>query len=389
MVRAASVTILIWLGAPIFLLTPMAQAASDGPSLTVFLERSDIRESDSVRVFFQVTNSGSAQIASSIITIISPGSLLVWHCGGCAQDSAPISEIDTGKISPGQSVDAEAWFVSGSNISIGQFNLLFRLNTLSDAKPSQRSVSLVEKTISVKLLGTDTLAGIPLALSGLIIPGLCFWLVVSWFGAKWGVGLALGDKLIYSILVSLGLVLLGSGWTLTDISAGVSIQKLTYWALSGALAGVLAGAVNKSIRNREAKSEAEIAIGPMDDEKAIFGKLLVRYSGAHRPYSKVVLKTKEEYGGSLAYRGTEHTVLVGWYKVKKATLATAPQTPEKEFNRWVLNNLATLEQSNGIKHLESGTLERTGKFLLGWSNDQVAYTEMQEFGWDSRPLETV
>lgn len=255
------------IGLYLCLLPSRATAAGDDkPSLAVFLEKSDVRENDSVRVHLQVTNGGAAPIAASSITIISPGNFIEWHCGGCAANSAAISEVDTGRVDPSQSVDREVWFHTGPDVPFGQLNLLFRLETTSDAKPAQRSVSLVEKAVSVKLLGTDTLAGIPLALSGLVVPGLCFWLIVSWFGVSWGVGLALGDKIIYSVLVSFVLLMLDSRWVSADISSGLSVFKLVMWAISGVVSGALVGGFDKTRRVIMARREAAITIGPLDDD---------------------------------------------------------------------------------------------------------------------------
>ncbi len=404
----------------VYLLSAQATGASaDTPSLTVFLEKSDVRENDSVCVHFQVTNGGAA-IATSSITIVSPGNLMEWHCGGCAANSQPISEVEIGKIDPNQSVDREVWFHTGPNVPFGQFNLLFRLETTSDAKPPRKSVSLVEKAVSLKLLGTDTLAGIPLALSGLVIPGLCFWLIVSSFGVSWGVGLALGDKIIYSVLVSFVLLMLDSRWVPADISSGLSVVKLVIWAISGVASGVLVGVFDKTRRVMIARKEAAITVGPLDDDQTAFRKLLVRHSGKDesvlrklihflskkklpsgrvplrskndKPFGRVILKTKDVYCGSLVYQEGERTLLVGWYQVKKSALEKAGVAQiqnSKKIYRGILENEVPLDQSTPVQQLKDGNYQPTGTFLLMRNNDQVLRIEMVKSGWNTNPLEVV
>src|SRR5436309_9655554 len=100
-------------------LSPRNAAASDEkPSFAVFLEKRDVRENDSVRVHFQVTNGGSPTIAMSSITMISPGNFIQWHCGGCTANSKAISAIDVGRIDPHQSVDREVWFHTGPDVPL-------------------------------------------------------------------------------------------------------------------------------------------------------------------------------------------------------------------------------------------------------------------------------
>ncbi len=418
---ATITSFIVLLGLDLCLLSPRAIAASDDkPSLTVFLEKSDIRENDSVRVHFQVTNGGAAPIATSSITIISPGNFMEWHCGGCAAGNDVISKVDTGRVEPNQSVDREAWFHTKPDVPFGQFNLLFRLEMMSDAKPPQRSVSLVEKAVSVKLLGTDTLAGIPLALSGLVVPGLCFWLIVSWFGVSWGVGLALGDKIIYSVLVSFALLMLDSRWVSADISSGLSVVKLVIWASSGVVLGALVGALDKGRRLIVARREAAITIGQLDDDQTVFRKLLVRYlakdetifrklvdilekkttssgvtpgiSNAGKPFAKVFLKNTEVYCGSLVYQDKERTRLVGWYKLNRSALENLGITQiqdSKKVYREILKQSVTLEQSSEVQQeLKEGGY-KLGGTLLTRSNDQVLRVEWLKFGWNANPLEIV
>jgi hypothetical protein len=375
-------------------LMPTRSAATDDKSvLTVFMEKSDVRQNDAVRVRFQASNPGTAAITQATIVLLSPR--VEWHCAGCKAEDKPISTIELGRINPQQSVDAEAWFRTQSDIEVGQFNLLFRLETTSDAKPPQRSVALSEKSINIKLLGTDALAGIPLALAGLVVPGLCFWLILSWFDVSWSKDLALGDKITYSMLVSFFILLLEAPFSSTDIFSGLSLRKLAIWATSGIVPGLLVGGFDKGRRALKTSREIAITIGPLDDDQTIFRKLLVRYTP--QKDSKLLTtvtqaKDRKSLYGSMAYQDTGRTVLVGWYKVKKAELKKKAELQKladeqnlKKFYQGLLEHSVALEETDRIQILKEGVYEQaleSGR----WSNENVAGIETKKGGWDADPL---
>jgi hypothetical protein len=363
----------------------LAVAADKGP-LAVFLERNDVRENDSVRVHFQVTNDGSSNVSAAQITIISPANFMQWYCGGCKPENENLlSKVDLGPISISQTVDKEVWFHTLPNIPVGQFNLLFRLEMTVESKP-QKYVVLAEKPVTVKLLGTDTLGGIPLALSGLILPGFCFWLVLSLLGVRWSVGLALGDKLVYSIAVSLVLLSICAWLSVADISSGLSIKKLFLWAGSGVLTGVAVGGPDWLWRWLKKKREKEITLEPLDDGQLVFRKLLVRYASKEKPLSKVVLKDNKEYYGSLVHRDPDKTTLVGWYQLEKSKAHGDTQNI-KALSKEILNDSTVLEESEGILVLKDGVYTDTGHWLLQWNNADVLHAEIRKSGWKRKPLE--
>lgn len=371
--------------------TYLAAAVPEKPAIAVFLEKSDVRENDSVRVRFQVSNDGPVKISASQITIVSPGNFMRWYCGGCEADQGKlVSVLDLGPIDINQAVDREAWFHIQPNIPVGQFNLLFRLETTVASTPPKRSVALAEKTITVKLLGTDTLGGIPLALSGLILPGFCFWMVLSLFGVKWSFGLALGDKIVYSVLISLALLFIFTSFSFADISSGLSIKKLFIWGASGAGAGVLVGGWDWGRRWLRQKREKAITLEPLDDEQLVFRKLLLRYADKEKPLSKVVLKNNKEYYGSLVYKDSEKTTLVGWYELgKNAAAAIGDSNDRKAFRQAILTRSTALNQRDGIRVLKDGLYQDTLHWLFQWNNGDVLHAEILKSGWKFDPLELV
>lgn len=382
-----------FLAVQLCLVSVPVKAAEDKPTLAVFLDKSDIRQNDAVRVHFQVSNNSAVSIGAASIAILSPE--FEWHCSGCPPDNAPISSVDIGNINPNQSVDKDVWFRTGAKINVGQSNLLFRLETTSDAKPPQKSVSLVEKPVSLKLLGTDTLAGIPLALSGLIVPGLCFWLILSWFGVSWSMGLALGDKIIYSILVSLFLLIVDSLLFSADLFSGLSVHNLVIWGASGAAPGVVVGLAHLACRKIKAEKEQAVAIGLLDDAPTIFRKLLVRCSPepGSKPLYKVSLKNREVYYGSMAYEDTDRTLLVGWYKISKATLKADPtlqplatEQNVKKLYAGLLEKRVPLEEGSAVQQLQEKGYGPSDSFLQSWNKTQIRSVEKDVAGWNADPL---
>jgi hypothetical protein len=242
----------------------------------------------------------------------------------------------------------------------------------------------------VKLLGTDTLGGIPLALSGLILPGFCFWLVLSLFGVRWSFGLALGDKIVYSVLVSLALLFLCTHFSSADISSGLSIRKLFIWGATGLGTGVLVGGGDLLVRWIKRKKEEAITLKPLDDEQLIFRKLLVRYKDEEKPLSKVVLKNNKEYYGSLVYKDSEKTTLVGWYELKQSAVAAIGDPKDRTaFRKAILSHSAVLDQRDGVRMLRDGLYEDTLHWLFQWNNADVLHAEMLKSGWKFDPLELV
>jgi hypothetical protein len=69
---------------------------------------------------------------------------------------------------------------------VGDFNFLFTFEYEWPQQNSlQQSFVVVEKTLKVSLLGSDSVAGIPVGLAGFIVPGLIFWWIVARFNVPW------------------------------------------------------------------------------------------------------------------------------------------------------------------------------------------------------------
>ena len=159
------------------------------------------------------------------------------------------------------------------------------------------------------------------------MPGLFFWLVLGWWKVPWipwGAGdVALGDRLIYSVMVSMLILFAGGKFDATDMGAGVGLWKLFYLGLMGAMAGAVVGGADwvrrRWITSQEQQQAAEAnarSIKLQDDRDVLLEKLLTDDAGTSKPTALVTLKDGSVFGGALARRDTSATGLVGWFNIE-------------------------------------------------------------------------
>ena len=305
------------------------------PSITISLERQTIREDDTVQVQVWFANDGEQDLTEFKLHVAAPA-FLRWYAGSCqawkdqSYQGGATSPHDLGPLSGRAVRQIEICLKSGSDIAVGDYNLLFTFAyTWQELGAERRAFLPVEKPLKVSLLGSDDVAGIPLSLAGFVVPGLFFWLVVGWFNVSWlpwkAEGVALGDKLIYSVVVSVAVLVLGSWLTLIDISAGVSLTKMGQLALAGAICGMLAVIIdylwkryrrNKLAREQRLAKAKQIKIGESQDD--LLDKLLDSYPTARKPKASIRLKNGDELIGSLARKDEDAAGLVGWFQLQPA-----------------------------------------------------------------------
>jgi|GEM_PF-3388220 len=329
-------------------------AAPPTPVLVVSLERQAIRENDCVPVEAWLSNEGKHELSDVTLQVASPAFVKVDEKPCAAKDQNVVQPI---KLGPGPSPNiyhVTLYLKTGPDIIVGDYTLLFAIHyQWKLVKEQGRSLVAVEKPIKLNFLGSDNVAGVPLGLASLIVPGLFFWLVVRLFGVSWSVETALGDRLIYSVIISFMFVALGSmflayaSWLhYLDVSSGISITKLIWLAGSGTVVGFVVGVIEHVRRMRRQRKEARSRINFDDDEQAIIQKLLrrssiynpsllvrlfrkvfARASTSYLPQTVVRLKNGQEYIGSLGVKEADLTTLAGWFKVTKDT--SQPQVVEK------------------------------------------------------------
>ena len=375
------------------------------PTVTVSLERSVIREEDSVPVNIWLTNPGSQALNEVQVNITSPAflALSASQCDGKLDKSA----VKFGSVPANSSTSCTLNLVTTKEkeIVVGEYNLLFTFQYLwKDNNGVHGSVVTAEKPLKVNLLGTDSVAGIPLALAGFIVPGLFFWIAIRLFKVPWGVELPLGDKTIYSIIISSLFMAVGAWSDYFNVNNGISLNKLLKLAGAGFAAGVVVAIAYHVWNRRQQNKLADKRISFNESEAAILGKALQlnpnynptklrRLLGLifpRAPYSMpltlVTLRDETEYVGSFAVRDPESVVLLGWFSVKtdgaKDETKTAATQLAKggkllELYQFASENELAIEVINRITK-RSDQSSHCGAKLF--SNEQVAFvrTELEK-----------
>jgi hypothetical protein len=309
------------------------------PAVSVSFERQTIRENDAVEVHVLFANEWNQDLSSVVLYVNAPASL-TWNALSCKEWSKKSYQgglanptLDLGAVGAHQLRVTALCVKSQPDLMVGDFNILFTFDyAWLQNNIAQHSFVTSEKTLKANLFGSDTVAGVPLALAGFIVPGLFFWLVVSWFNLPWGVkDLALGDKLLFSILVSFPIIYLVNGLRFPNVSTGISLIKLLLYASVGAAAGLLLGGSDKLRRRLNLKeverqkkvAEEEVRLAKErqvkfgDDAQVLLGKLLNQYPDYQKPRAVIVLDNGTEYSGSLAAKADEATALIGWFQIER------------------------------------------------------------------------
>lgn len=313
-------------------LSTQEPAAKPTVSVSVSFARQAIRENDSVQIQTWLANESDQDLTAVRMEVAAP-SFIRWRVNSCDQwaQSQFTGQgdvwTDWGTMSA-YSVRSKLFCLrSDSNIVVGDFNLLFTFTyDWQREKAERHGFVAVEKTMKVNLFGSESIAGIPISLAGFIVPGLFFWFLVALFKVPWlpwGAGdVALGDRLIYSVLISMLIVIVGGTFESTDISAGVGLNKLGYLAFAGVISGAAIGGadhvirlvIRRSRKKREAEADSK-SIKQTDDEKVLLEKLLESYPAANRPGAVVSLKDGRIFSGSLARKDSNATAIVGSFQV--------------------------------------------------------------------------
>jgi hypothetical protein len=306
-----------------------AEEAMVPAQLSISFERQTIRENDKVPVRIVIVNPSAANLRTVTLRWNLPSDLLTLYAQSCGNPLAPGQRTDA-KRNPSSftwdtvpsnkdanSIQTKDFCLVSSDASEDSFNLGFELqySWINTDGHTQYATLVVEKPIKSAFLGTDTLAGIPLGLAGLIVPGLLFWMLLDWWQTPWRVqGNFLSDKMVYCALVSMLLIaaLKPARLPFLDITSGLSIAKLVRLAMIGATAGLLLGGGDYWIRECKARR----TLHPEDDELLVFEKLLRLNKRKPTPSTVVRSKDGTQYRGSVGAQAGAFVFLSGWYKIQ-------------------------------------------------------------------------
>lgn len=387
------------------------------PSLAISLERLNIRQKDCVNAELIVANESEHELTNPSLEVSGPD-LFKWYTGPCekedeelgtnfgAQPSLPA--LDLPPIAAWSTRKQELHLHTGHTIEVGEYNCLFTIQYHWKTKQGvAKSFVSAEKPIKVNFLGNESVAGIPLALAGFIIPGLLFWLIIKAFGASWSLD-GLSDQMLYSVMVSIALVVVGTWRKYWDISTGISIEKLTKLAAAGAAIGVAAGLVDLGVRKirkflKDRELERQIVMG--ESESSLLGKLLELspVNTLERPAFRAndgmvyvgALGATTELAGSGAEKGQIIHSLVGSFSIslaeaEKKQLKTRIEELHEAGRMRELMKLAKdnslLETVTVITRME-GDAAADDESFKQWRADEVLSYATKAEGWDTPILE--
>jgi len=348
-------------------------------SLLVSLSRASLRENDDVSVTIWFSNDSAVNFTSANLLLPSPEKL-TWQDASCKDQISP-NTVPLPAVPSHQVVSRMFCLKSGSEVDVGNLNLLFTVKfSWQTGTTSQEGFVSTEKPLNVALLGTDTLGGVPISIASLIVPGLLFWMAVNFWGATWGPGVALGDKLIYSVLASAVIMVLLSSSFYFNLKSGLSVWKLFYLALIGAGLGLVVGFVDWLIRKTgEKKKEARTAEYG-DDAITALGKLLRLHQGKQIAQVRVRLKDGKQFLGSLGESRADLVTLVGWFAINTTGLAEDVIKELREIlsrSQYAalfdaVENKSAIELSDAIKEIDgAGNSITTGSDVRFWKPDVV------------------
>jgi hypothetical protein len=307
-----------------------AEATPPSPGLVITFEKQTIREEDEIPVHIVLSNPSDKPLNGVTLNWNIPSALLTLYPQPCpsAPNRLQHSSSDTsaheftwGAIPANKDVGSvqtrDFCLVSSKMAGEDTFTLSFVLQYAWNQNGSvARGVLVQEKPIKSAFLGSDTFAGVPLGLASLVVPGLLFWLILDAFQTPWRVqGGALGDKLIYSVLVSLALMIVLGHFdrlkSFFDIASGVSMEKVGMLAVIGATFGLLTAGGDSAVRQYCAKQ----SLRADDEDLVLFAKLLELNKGKRKPSTIFRSKDGTQYRGSVGARKGAEAFLMGWYQI--------------------------------------------------------------------------
>jgi hypothetical protein len=322
--------------------SPPEVEKAPAPQIVISFEHPILRENDYLAIRILLSNPSDSELQNvSISWRALPEDTELYQATCDSVKNAPKkpnkltdNRIQIGKL-PAQkdagSVDSLDLCLHSTAVTNGDYNLLFDLRYDWMSKSGEKyAVVTSEKLLKSAFLGTDSFAGVPLALAGFIVPGLLFWLALDFWKTPWRIqGPTLGDKTVYSVLVSLLLVAMVSlspflkGFL--DITQGLSLAKLGWLALLGGVAGMAVGGLDRLGRWLHTRR----MLHPTDDLMTLLAKLLRLNEHRDQPRTRVTLNNGSVYEGSVGAQDTGNTYLVGWFRFRRDR-TKARQTTEIE-----------------------------------------------------------
>ena len=327
--------------------TPAALAADDAkPALTVMIEGGTILAGQSVGAHVWVDNPTKRPITSVRIALASPDDLILQWWSPDLKDWCPRWK-DRGKLCPAQDDGVELAssiaphvalqspyrlrILAKDSVQEEDVNVAFVLSYRTPGPPGVRTgIQVAEKSLSVGLFGTQTVAGVSLRLTFLFIPGALMLMALKLFKVPAVDQLDATNSAIVTVMVSSGLSLLISwlaaqGWAPgLKPDVGVSVAMLGEVVFLALL--IAAGLIGWRLRRlaRQKAAAAAVTVGDNDKLEVMLLKALKSAQGDFDPVT--VTRRDTTYVGAAAARtASGGMVVMGWYalQTKDADLQAA------------------------------------------------------------------
>ncbi len=333
----------LWARTPTPTPTP-SPTPSDPPKPTIYIsfERQAIKENDTIQISTRFSNEWDQGLTNVTLYVDGP-STLTWHASTCEEWKSTSYErglanyeVKLGPVGPNEVRPTVLCLKSGPSIDVGDFNVSFTYDYAWRKNNIERhSFLATDKPLKANLFGSDSVAGVPIALAAFIVPGLFFWLILGWLKFTWSIeGSPLGDKLIYSVLISLPLLVVVN-WVMPTTGAGISFMKLGSYAATGFSVGLLLGIgdwvrrrykVRKADRAQKLDAEnqriaEEKKVKPGDTPDVLLEKLLNVYPDYHQPHAVLRSADGVEYEGSLAVKQGEVVAVIGTFQIDQSKIS--------------------------------------------------------------------
>jgi len=307
-----------WLGIPLLLLAlsllpASARAQSDQAApkvaLVVSFQQTNIRINDRVNATIFLANESDTAITNVSLSLSKPDFLIAHSltCDGPILDGS----LDLGVLSPHTTLSAPVslcFNLDRNRAVTGSYNILFtalyRWGDHSDLVTSETS-------LSVDLIGMETILGIPVGLAGFVLPGFMLLVALGWFKVPWVENLNQDTtkRIVYSVILSL--ILMGPfSWLAgrpgtpewlawLDFQQQISIVRLGIYTVVGSLIGGAIGAVYRLNEKRKADRWKWLKIIPEDSELVKLKKGLALNKNC--PSQRVYFENKENGKKIYAY----------------------------------------------------------------------------------------
>lgn len=319
--------------------TPSPSPTPPKPNVVVSFERQSLRENDAIQAWIRFSNEWDQGLSNVALKIDAPG-FLSWRMGTCgdwqSNLAASTGVVNLGGIAPNDGRSTAVCFKSGSDIMVGDFNVSFTFDYYWPGKTQPHSFVTSEKTLKANLFGTDSVAGVPIALAAFIVPGLFFWLAIKLLRVPWNIGTGLGETVIYSVLISFVLLWLVS-YIHPGSSAAISINRLSFFAMVGGITGLTVGIGDHLVRfvvRRVKASRAAVArkaeegrlallkadeVKLDDTDTELLRKLLQMYPKYQQPRA-VVRQHDVTYEGTLMAETNDVTALIASFRIVQSDI---------------------------------------------------------------------